>query len=104
MHEPIVIIFSSQYTEAEKVVHNVKPNDDDVMVSFVDLQFDYEEENIPDDLIMSGKQFKILNSKINSLLQIQADTGGKYFVAEFEMEYLMKAPETRLRNLIEGIE
>lgn len=68
MHEPIATIFSSQSTEAEKVVHDKELNDDDIMVSFVDLQFDPEEENIPYELIMPGKQFKILNSKINSLL------------------------------------
>lgn len=49
------LIFSCQSTEAEKVVHEKEPNDDDIMVSFVDLQFDLEEENVPNNLIMIGK-------------------------------------------------
>lgn len=52
---------------------------------------------------MSGKQFKILNSKINSLLQVVVDIGGKNYVSGVEMEYMMKAQESRLRQLIEGI-
>lgn len=45
-------------------------DDDNVMVSFADLQFYQEEEEILDNLIMSGKQFKILNSKMNLILQL----------------------------------
>ncbi|CAI9298410.1 unnamed protein product [Lactuca saligna] len=71
IHEPITTLFSSQSTDIEKVVHEEEPNDDDIMVSFVNLQFDPNEENVPDNLIMSRKEFKILNSKINYLLQIQ---------------------------------
>lgn len=38
------------------------------MVSFAEIQFDPKEENIPDEMIMSGKKFKILNSKMNLIL------------------------------------
>lgn len=41
----------------------------------VDIEFDSEEENIPDHMLMSGKQFKILNQKLNLFLQLQAATG-----------------------------
>lgn len=74
------------------------------MVSFVDLQFDPEEENVPDEMIMLGKQVKILNSKLNSLLQIQVDTGGRNFEIEVNMEYLLKSQENRFRSLEESIE
>ncbi|CAI9289560.1 unnamed protein product [Lactuca saligna] len=74
------------------------------MVSFAKIQFNPEEEDIFDDLIMSGKQFKILNSKMNSLFQIVADNEGKHYVTGTEMDYLMKAQESQLRNLIADIE
>ncbi|CAI9284350.1 unnamed protein product [Lactuca saligna] len=93
MHEQITTLFSSQSTKVEKVIYEEEPNDDEMMVSFVDLQFDPKKENVPDDLIISSKKFKILNSKINCLLQIQADTGGRNFVTRVEMEYLLKSQE-----------
>ncbi|CAI9264755.1 unnamed protein product [Lactuca saligna] len=57
MQEPIATIFSSQSTK--KSQHENETNDEDVMVSFVDLQFDLEEENILDEMTMLEKQFKI---------------------------------------------
>lgn len=57
MQEPIATIFSYQSTE--KSQHENETDDEDVMVSFADLQFDLEVENIPDEMTMSGKQFKI---------------------------------------------
>lgn len=53
---------------------------------------------------MSGKEFKILNSKINSLLQVTADTGGKNYVTGAKMDYLLKAQESCVLNLIKGID
>ncbi|CAI9298233.1 unnamed protein product [Lactuca saligna] len=53
---------------------------------------------------MPGKQFKILNNKLNSLLQIQADNRGRNFVFGFEMEYMLKSRDNRLRILLENIE
>lgn len=73
------------------MIHDEEPSDDEIMVSFVDLQFDHEEDNVLDNLIMSGEQFKILNSKINYLLQIKADIGGRNFVTDIKMEYFLKA-------------
>ncbi|CAH1449526.1 unnamed protein product [Lactuca virosa] len=104
MHEPITNLFSSQPTEAERMIHDEEPNDDEIMVSFVDLQFNPGEENVPEDLIMSGKHFKIFNSKINSLLQLQEDIEGRNFVTRVEMEYLLKSQENRFRSLVESIE
>lgn len=54
MHEPIATVFSSQSTKPE-MIHNDELGDDEIMVTFSDIQFDPEEENILDDLIMSGK-------------------------------------------------
>lgn len=42
----------------------MKNNDyynDDVMVGFAKLEFNLEEDNVPDNAIMSGKELKILN-------------------------------------------
>ncbi|CAH1412173.1 unnamed protein product [Lactuca virosa] len=77
MHQPITSLFSSQSTEGKKLVHEEDQDDDDVMVSFAEIQFDPEEDNIPDHMLMSGKHYKILNHKFNLLLQIQEDTGGR---------------------------
>ena len=51
INQPINSLFSSQSTNPEKVNHDEEPNDDDVMVSFANIHFDQEKENIPDDLI-----------------------------------------------------
>ncbi|CAI9264910.1 unnamed protein product [Lactuca saligna] len=58
MHESITTLFSSQSTEAERMIHVEEPDDDEIMVSFVDRQFDPEEENVPDNLIMSVTKLK----------------------------------------------
>lgn len=48
------------------MIHDEEPNDDEIMVSFTDLQFDPKEENVPVSLIMSSKQFKVLKKKFSS--------------------------------------
>ncbi|CAI9262683.1 unnamed protein product [Lactuca saligna] len=104
MHDPITTVFFSHPIEAERMIPDEEPVDDEITVSFVNLQFDPEEENDPDDLIMPGKQFKILNSKINFLLQLQADTGGKNFMTVVEMKSLLKKQENHIQSLVESIE
>ncbi|CAI9281406.1 unnamed protein product [Lactuca saligna] len=42
----------------EKSIHDDNPKDDDLMVSFVEIQFDPEEENIPDHMLMTVKKVK----------------------------------------------
>lgn len=74
------------------------------MVSFADIQFDPEEENIPDHMLMSDKQFKILNRKLNSLLPLQADVGCQNSVVGIEVDVMLKAQELRLRALMEQID
>lgn len=55
MHEPITTLFSSQSTEPNIFVHDEEPNDDEIMLSFADLQLDLEEDNVPDNILMFGK-------------------------------------------------
>ncbi|CAI9294800.1 unnamed protein product [Lactuca saligna] len=52
---------------------------------------DLEEDDVSDNAIISDKQFKILNSKMNSILQFLNDNVGKSFVISVEVEYLLKA-------------
>ncbi|CAH1425495.1 unnamed protein product [Lactuca virosa] len=91
MQEPITILFSSQSTDAEKTIHEEEINDDDVMVSFVDLEFNPNEDDVPDEAIMSGKQFKIFNSKMNSIFQFLNDRTGKSSVSSSEVKFLLKS-------------
>lgn len=74
------------------------------MVSFINLKFDPKEYNIPDNMLMLGKQFKILNNKLNSSLQIHADTGGQKFVSGVEVEFMLKSQENWLKLAMEEIE
>ncbi|CAI9278061.1 unnamed protein product [Lactuca saligna] len=58
-----------------------KPNDESENEggfgsTFEDLAFDEDEGDFPDHMLMSMKQFKIVNKKLNSIIQSQADTGG----------------------------
>lgn len=55
-------------------------------------------------MLIPGKQFKILNSKIKTLLQVVADTGGEHYVSGVEVQYMMKPQESHVRDLMEGIE
>lgn len=56
VHETITTLFSSQSVEPKRLVHDEEPNDDDIMVSFADLQFDPEEDKVPNNTLMSDKQ------------------------------------------------
>lgn len=47
---------------------NEQDDEDDITARYVESKFNIEEDDVPDNAIMSGKQFKILNSKLNSIL------------------------------------
>lgn len=101
MDQPITSLFPSQSSNGPKSTSEVEQDDDNYMVSFGDLQLDPEEENIPDQMLMSRKQLKILNCKLNSLLQIQEDTRSRHFVSVIKVDVLLKAQEHRLKTLME---
>lgn len=67
MQEPIITFLTSQSTEAEKTIH--------------------QEDEVPDEAIMFGKQLKILISKMNSILYFLSDTTGKTSISGIEVEY-----------------
>lgn len=71
------------------------------MVSFAEIQFNPEEDNIPDNMLISGRKLKIINHKLNSLLQIQADTGGWNSVFGVDVEFMLMSQENRLKLAME---
>ena len=53
-------------------------------------------------MLMSGKQFKILNRKLNTILQSQADSGVKHSLSSMEVDAMIKAAERGLLEKIDG--
>lgn len=49
-------------------------NDDEEMFDFGALRFDLDEEDVADEAIMSGKQYKILNYNMNMILLFLIDS------------------------------
>lgn len=52
---------------------------------------------------MSGKQFKILNKKLDSILQSQTDARGRNSVSSIEVDVMLKAEEDRLFNKVTSL-
>ncbi|CAI9263337.1 unnamed protein product [Lactuca saligna] len=67
INQPITSLFPSQSTKGSRIVQEDETTEDgEFMGTFKDIEFDPEEENIRDHMLMLGKQFKILNRKLNS--------------------------------------
>ncbi|CAI9260248.1 unnamed protein product [Lactuca saligna] len=66
--------------------------------TFDELEFDLQEEGIPNHMLMSGKQFKILNKKLILIIQYQADAWGSSSLSSIEVDVMLKAQEARLFN------
>ncbi|CAI9287135.1 unnamed protein product [Lactuca saligna] len=111
INQPITSLFSSQSTDPLKSVGDTETDDGGFGGTFDDLEFDPEEEDTPNHMLMFGKhvtagfyqQFKILNKKLNSILQSQADVGGRNFVSSIEVDVMLKAQEARLLNNFTGL-
>ncbi|CAI9262584.1 unnamed protein product [Lactuca saligna] len=71
--------------------------------TFEALQFDDTEEVFPDHMLMTMKQFKILNSKLNSILRTQANIGGTSSVSSLEVDAMLKIFEGRVTNKVSGM-
>ncbi|CAI9276979.1 unnamed protein product [Lactuca saligna] len=100
--QPFTSIFSSQSTDPPK--SNVESeNEGGFGGTFEDLAVDEEVEDFPDHMLMSIKQFKILNKKLNSIIQYQADVGGGSSMSSSELDGLMKAFEARMANRMSGM-
>ncbi|CAI9285519.1 unnamed protein product [Lactuca saligna] len=102
INQPITLFFSSQSTDPPKSLNDTKIDDGGFGGTFADIEFDPEEEDIPDHMLMSGKQFKILNKKLNYILQSQADARGMNSVSSIELDVMLKEQEARLFKKVIG--
>ncbi|CAI9290567.1 unnamed protein product [Lactuca saligna] len=84
MNQPITSLFPSQSTEGSKSIPDDNTKDDDVMVSFPDIQFDPEEENIPDYMLMSDVMLKAQELRLKALME-QEDVNLKLEEICFQM-------------------
>ncbi|CAI9290462.1 unnamed protein product [Lactuca saligna] len=71
--------------------------------TFENLEFDEEETDFPDHMLMTMKQLKILNTKLNSILQSQADLGRGNLVTSLEVDGLLKMVEGRISSKVSGM-
>lgn len=67
------------------------------------LEFNPDEDNVEDHVRISGKQYMILNYKINSIIQFLNDSAGKSNVNGEEVKFLLKSQEPRTRTLIDDV-
>lgn len=105
LNQPITFyFFPPQSTEGTTSTPVVDQEDDEIMVSFADIQFDTKEVNIPDHMRISGKQLKILHRKLNYLLQLHADVGSRNSISGIEVDVLLKAQEHRLKAVMDQID
>ncbi|CAI9270043.1 unnamed protein product [Lactuca saligna] len=103
VNQPFTSIFSSQSTDPSKKLEEFENEEGGFGGTFEHMVFDDEEEDFPDHMLMSMKQFKILNKKLNSIIQSQADMGGGSSVSSFEINRLMKAFEAIMVSKVSGM-
>ncbi|KAL7601073.1 hypothetical protein Lser_V15G24877 [Lactuca serriola] len=65
-----------------------------------DIPFDSDEEDIPDHMLMTGKQFKILNQKLKAIIQSQADSGRMSLISAMEVDVMIKGAEKRIMEKV----
>ncbi|KAL7586161.1 hypothetical protein Lser_V15G40639 [Lactuca serriola] len=66
-----------------------------------DISFDSDEEEIPDHMLMTGKQFKILNQKLKAIIQSQADSGRMSSISAMEVDIMIKGAEKRILEKVD---
>ncbi|CAI9298402.1 unnamed protein product [Lactuca saligna] len=81
--QPFTTLFPSQSTDPPTTTSPIKDSFMDTENesegfggTFENLEFDDDEADFLDHMLMMMKQFKILNTKLNSIIQSQADLGG----------------------------
>ncbi|CAI9265512.1 unnamed protein product [Lactuca saligna] len=97
LNQPFTSLFSSQSTDPPKSIDDTNTDDGGFGVTFDALEFN-QEEDIPDHMLMSGKQFRILNKKLNSIIQSQADVRGSNYVSSVDVDVMLKVHEANLFN------
>lgn len=75
LNQPFITLFSSQSTDPPKSTEDTDNKEGGFGGTFEELEFDEEEETFPDHMLMTIKQLKILNKKMNSIIQSKADMG-----------------------------
>ncbi|CAI9303293.1 unnamed protein product [Lactuca saligna] len=103
MDQPFTTLFSTQSTDppnpsspvAETMDVDEETDNEGFGGTFEALSFDKPEEDFPDHMLMTMKQFKILNSKLNSILQSQADVGS-VGITIMEVDSIIKELESRI--------
>ncbi|CAI9275627.1 unnamed protein product [Lactuca saligna] len=106
VQQPFTSFFSSQSTDSPTTTSPIKDSSfmetehrsEGFGRTFENLEFDEEETDFPDHMLITMKQFKILNTKLNSILQSQADLGGGNFVTSLEVDGMLKMIEGRLSS------
>ncbi|CAI9302880.1 unnamed protein product [Lactuca saligna] len=68
MHEPNITLPSYQSTKAKRIVQEDEPNDDDIMVSFSDLQLNPDEDSVLNGMIMSEMNYLLMSQEIHLLI------------------------------------
>ncbi|CAI9302133.1 unnamed protein product [Lactuca saligna] len=96
--QPITSLFSSQSTDPPTTTSPIQ--DSSFMETeheskgfggtFENQEFDEEEIDFLDHMLMTMKQFKILNTKLNSILQSLADLGGVNSVTSLKVDDALK--------------
>ncbi|CAI9303035.1 unnamed protein product [Lactuca saligna] len=109
--QPITSLFSSKSTDPPTTTSPIQ--DSSVMKNkhkskgfggtFENLE-NYEEEiDFPDHMLLKMKQFKILNTKLNSIFQSQVDLMGGNSVTSLEVDGMLKMLEGRIYSKVSGM-
>ncbi|CAI9271313.1 unnamed protein product [Lactuca saligna] len=67
------------------------------------MDFDEEEEDFPNHMLMSMKQIKILNKMLNSIIQYQEDMWEGISASSFEIDGLMRDFEAQMLSRVSGM-
>ncbi|CAI9296672.1 unnamed protein product [Lactuca saligna] len=110
LSQPFTTLFPSQSTDPPTTTSPIKDSFMDTENesegfggTFENLEFDDEETDFPDHMLMTMKQFKILNTKLNSIIQSLVDLGGVHYVSNLEVDGMLSLLEGRLTTKVSGM-
>ncbi|KAL7612549.1 hypothetical protein Lser_V15G06652 [Lactuca serriola] len=107
LQNPFTTLFPSQSPENPQSSQPISDNEAEGGAFggiLEDIHFDSEEEDIPDHMLMTGKQFKILNQKLNAIIQSQADSGRMSSISVMEVDVMIKGAEKRIMEKVDQSE
>ncbi|CAI9295061.1 unnamed protein product [Lactuca saligna] len=100
LNQPFTSIFPSQSTDTPKPSSPTDTDNEGFGGTFKNMEFNEDEEEFPDHMLMTMKQYKILNQKLNSIIQPQADLGGSSSISSLEVDSMLKMFESRIINKV----